>query len=56
MNLVALLTLLEGVLTKSPTVIADVQATIVSTGADKAGFVSEVKDVLTGALKILGDL
>ena len=28
MNLVALLTLLEGVLTKSPTVIADVQATM----------------------------
>lgn len=56
MNLVALLTLLEGVLTKSPTIIADVQQTITTTGADKTGFISQVKDVLNGALAVLDQL
>lgn len=55
-NTIALLTLLEGILTKSPTVIADVNATLAKLGADKGNFVNETKDILAGALQALTDI
>lgn len=56
MNLAVILTLLEGVVTKSPTVIADVEATVKQFGLDKTSVLKEIEDVLSGALKVLEDV
>ena len=55
MTLAVILTLLEGIITKSPTVISDVKATMTQVGAD-TGVLAKIKDILTGALKVLTDL